>query len=120
MTREFVCIVCPNGCRLTAAVDEKSGEIAVTGNLCPRGAAFAQAELTCPMRSLTTTVRTVFPDRPVLPVRTAGELPKDRIAEAMCFLAEYKLTKRVRCGDTVIANLLGTGVKLIATDTIEA
>ncbi len=53
---ELLCIVCPTGCRL-AAVREEDGNISVSGNRCARGKAFAVAELTCPMRTLTTTVR---------------------------------------------------------------
>lgn len=40
----IVCIVCPKGCRLT--VDDKTFE--VTGNNCPRGAAYGKTELTSP------------------------------------------------------------------------
>ncbi|MEA5051711.1 MAG: DUF1667 domain-containing protein [Oscillospiraceae bacterium] len=116
MTKEFVCIVCPNGCRLTASGD--GGELRVTGNLCPRGKAFAEAELTNPVRSLTTTVRTVFPDRPVLPVRTAGEIPKGKIPEAMAFLRGFTLARRARCGEVIVRDLLGTGVDVIATDAV--
>ena len=32
MKKEFVCIVCPNSCHLT--VEEKDGELKVSGNRC--------------------------------------------------------------------------------------
>ncbi len=117
MEKTFVCIVCPNGCRLTARKDE-TGAVTVTGNTCPRGEAFARAELTNPTRSLTTTVGTVFPDRPVLPVRTAGELPKEKLADAMRAIGAMRVRERMRCGDIVARDLLGTGVDLIATDNL--
>ena len=44
MTKEFTCIVCPNGCSLVAT--ESGDEITVSGNTCPKGEAYAKAELT--------------------------------------------------------------------------
>ena len=110
---EMVCIVCPNGCRLSVA---QTGEaITVTGNLCPRGEEFAKAELTHPTRSLTTTVRTISAEMPVLPVRTDGEIPKELIPAAMRALNRVMVESALCCGDTVVENLLDTGVRIIAT-----
>ena len=55
--KQLVCIVCPNGCRLT--VTEEGQGIHVTGNRCPRGIDFATTELTHPMRTISSTVKTV-------------------------------------------------------------
>lgn len=115
--REFVCIVCPNGCRLRAERGE-NGAITVSGNTCLRGEKFAIGELTHPMRSLTTTVRTAFPSFPVLPVRTAGEIPKESVREAMRVIASLEVTEPLACGDVVCENLAGTGVSLVATATV--
>ena len=68
--KELVCIVCPNSCKLSIS---ENGE--VTGARCPRGKKFATEELTCPKRTVCTTVATVFDDYPVLPVRTETEIP---------------------------------------------
>lgn len=113
MTKDIICITCPNGCRLTAADD--GGEITVTGNLCPKGVEFAKAELTAPMRSLTTTVHTAFPEMPVLPVRTAGVIPKNSVMDVMNALRGYRLERKVRCGDVIISDIAGTGCDIIAT-----
>ena len=85
MKREFTCIVCPNGCRLHTEV-ENGAVTSVTGNRCPKGRDFAEKECTAPTRSLCTTVKTLGGGAPVLPVRTAGELPKERLFEAMAVL----------------------------------
>lgn len=114
MKKELICITCPNGCRLTA---EKADDdtVTVTGNLCPKGEEFARAELTAPMRSLTTTVRTVFSEMPFLPVRTAGVIPKDAIMTVMDSLSGFVLKNKVRCGDVIITDISGTGCDIIAT-----
>ena len=111
--KELYCITCPTGCQLKVGGD--GGDITVEGNGCKRGVDFAVMEMTNPTRSLTTTVRTTFPGIPVLPVRTDGEIPKGKIMEAMETLSKVVVSSVLNCGDTVIENLLGTGVRVIAT-----
>ena len=109
--KELLCIVCPNGCRLEAG--ERDGDIQVTGNQCIRGADFARAELTNPTRTLTTTVRTNFPEVPVLPVRTDGEIPKGKIGEVMAFLKTVTIGEPLNIG-AVVVELPGLGCRVIA------
>ena len=52
----LTCIMCPLGCSLVATKD--GDKITVTGNNCNRGEIFAKEELTCPMRIVTTSVKT--------------------------------------------------------------
>ncbi|MDR1898555.1 MAG: DUF1667 domain-containing protein [Treponema sp.] len=115
--RELLCIVCPNGCRLR--VEETEGNIAVTGNQCGRGIDFARTEIINPTRTLTTTVRTAFPETPVLPVRTDGEIPKGKIGEAMAFLNTVTVREALKIG-AVVAELPGMGRRVIATSNILA
>ena len=117
MVREMICIVCPNGCALRA--EETGGEIAVTGNKCPKGADYAKTELTCPTRTLTSTVATAFAYRPVLPVRLSGAVPKGEIKNAMREINKITVTTKPRCGDTVVKNFMNLGVDLVATDDLD-
>lgn len=116
--KDLICIVCPNGCRLHGEVTAE-GELVVTGNRCVRGKQFAGTELTHPVRSLTTTVKTIFEELPYLPVRTDGEIPKYAIADALKELRGICIEEKIRCGDTVFANLAGTGIKVIAAMDLE-
>jgi len=111
--KQITCIICPTGCRIT--INEKNGWNIFSGNKCARGAEFVNTELTFPVRSLTTTVRTVFPDMPVLPVRTSGEVPKERMMEIIRELSKVTITERIGIGETVVANILDTGCDIIAT-----
>lgn len=117
MEKDMVCIVCPNGCTLHAS--ERDGEISVEGNMCPKGEEYAKTELTNPMRTLTTCVATVFPQRSVLPVRTDGAIPKGDILKAMRAINTLVVDSPKRCGDVICENLLGLGVNLIATDDLK-
>lgn len=109
---ELVCIVCPRGCRI------KIENGVVSGNGCKRGEAFAISETSCPMRSVCSTVATSFADYPVLPVRTDGEIPKAKIADLMKEINAITVDKKVKRGDVVAQNVVGTDVNLIATATI--
>lgn len=117
MNRELTCIVCPNGCRITVA--GAPGSLQISGQRCPRGAAYAQTELTHPMRSLTTTVRTSDPAHPALPVRTGGEIPKERLFDALRALSAVCIAPPVAVGDVVYENLCGTGVSVVATSDLQ-
>jgi CxxC motif-containing protein len=100
---------------------EKRGEcLIISGNQCKRGAAFAEAEITNPTRTLTTTVRTVFPQAPVVPVRTRGEIPKDKIREVMAFLNTVTIREPLEIGAAVVENVLGLGRDVIVTSDVLA
>jgi CxxC motif-containing protein len=114
--KELLCISCPNGCRLS--VEGSGDNISVSGNRCKKGVPFAQTELTNPVRTLTTTVRTAFSEVPVLPVRTSAEIPRGKIPEIMDCINNSVVEKPLAIGDIVIENVLGLGVHIIATSNI--
>lgn len=110
---DMVCIVCPNGCRLN--VENNNGEITVSGAKCKRGEAFAKTELTCPTRSVTSSVKTKVADYPVVSVRTDGEIPKDKIFELIAVLSKFTLDKKVPIGTILIKGVCGTDVNVVTT-----
>lgn len=113
---ELVCIVCPRGCTLRA---ERDGDaIRVTGNGCRRGEEFAKTELTAPMRTLCTTVRTVFPGAPVLPVKLSAEIPRDQIFPVMEAINAVTLEKPVAMGGVILENVLGLGADVVAASSL--
>lgn len=112
----FVCIVCPKGCTLN--VTDEGGKISVSGNSCKRGEAFAVSEMTDPKRTICSTVRTVFEDAPVLPVRVSSDIPKDKIFDVMSEINKVVVKARIGRGEAVIKNVLGLNVDVIATSNI--
>jgi len=109
--KEFTCIVCPNGCSLRYDEDTHS----VTGNRCPRGAKYAENEMTHPMRSLTSTIRTTLPEYPVISVRTSTEVPKGMIPEVMKAINKSLVEDYLPLNSVVIKNVLSTGADIITT-----
>lgn len=113
--KEIVCIICPNSCRLQV---ETEPELKVSGAKCKRGVEFAVQEIFDPRRSLTTTVKTIFPDYPVLSVSSSGDISKELIFPVMKEIRGFVLKRAVRIGEVVISNILDTGVDIIATSEV--
>lgn len=117
--REFVCIGCPLGCNVTARTE--GGEIVeIKGNTCPRGADYVTKELTDPRRIVTSLVRVKGGELPVVSVKTAADIPKDKISECICVLKGIELQAPVRIGDVVAEDVCGTGISVIATRGVAA
>ena len=92
--RELTCIGCPMGCQLRATLED--GVVtAVTGNTCPRGGPL-----------------------PVVPVRTQGEVPKEKVLEVARALHHAAVPAPVQAGQVVLADVCGTGVAVVATKNI--
>lgn len=113
---ELVCIVCPKGC--TMHIEQENGTYKVSGNTCKRGAQFAVSEMTEPKRTICTTVRTVFPQAPVLPVRVSAEIPKDKIFDVMREINSIIVKNPVRRGDVLLKDVLNLGADIIATSDL--
>ena len=117
-TRELTCIQCPMGCQLTVTRDGK--DVSVTGNTCPRGEAYGIKEVTAPTRTVTGTIAVSGGEIPRVSVKTASDIPKDRIFDVMAAIRETRLTAPVKIGDVVIPNAGGAGADVIATKTVKS
>jgi CxxC motif-containing protein len=115
---EFICIICPNSCRLR--VTENAGKITVTGNECPQGERHGIHEYQNPTRILTTTVAVSGGTLPRLPVISTGEIPKIRINQCLELLYKIKLRAPLRCGDIIVKNICGTGVDVAASRSMKS
>jgi CxxC motif-containing protein len=110
----YLCTGCPLGCRLE--VEHEGDEIVeIRGFSCKRGKTFAEQEFSDPRRSVSTTVRVEGGRWARLPVKTAAQIPKDRVEELCDTLHELTLEAPVRMGDVVLEDALGTGVDVVAS-----
>lgn len=115
MIKKFICIQCPRGCHLE--VDTETLE--VKGNSCPRGEAYGKAEVSHPLRTITSTVKIVGGDIPRCSVRTNKPIPKEKMFDVMKELDKVELMAPVNVGDVVIGNVLGLGADIIVTKKID-
>ena len=109
----LICIACPKGCRLT--VDEA---LNVTGHGCERGRNYGREEVQNPVRIVTSTVRVTEGVRRRCPVKTAGSVPRRVVFDVMRVLDGVCLRAPVQAGQTVVADICGTGVDVVATGVI--
>ncbi len=110
--KQLTCIVCPRGCRLT--VDEENG-YKVTGNHCPKGAAYGANELQHPTRMLATTVAISGAVHNRLPVKSSAPIGKELLMKAMAQISQVQVKSPVKTGDVIIKDILQTGVDIVAT-----
>ena len=109
---EFLCIVCPMGCRARVTRD-KCGDLCIDGVACKSGRDYARQEATAPRRVLTTTLATAW-GRP-LPVRSAAPIDKRLLRDIPSRLAAVVIDRDVAPGEVVVADVDGQGTALVST-----
>lgn len=114
---DLICINCPMGCNLTVTKAD-DGSVSVTGNTCPRGEEYGIKEVTAPTRTVTSIVRVTDGEIPMVSVKTAADIPKEKIFEVMKSIRETKTVAPVKIGDIIINNVAGTGVDVVATKNV--
>ncbi len=117
--RELTCIGCPMGCQITV---ELEGEeiFSVAGNTCAIGDKYARNEVLHPERTVTSTMVVDGGDRPRVSVKTAANIPKDKIFQCMKEIDAVRATAPIAIGDVLLPNVAGTGVDVVATKNVSA
>lgn len=111
MTKTLTCIECPVGCLMSVEMD---GEkiLSITGNSCPRGKQYAQDEVVCPRRVVTSTVRAENGE--MIPVKTDRPVKKSEIFQVMEKIRETVCELPIKIGD-VLYEGIAEGCNLVAT-----
>ncbi|OUO32211.1 DUF1667 domain-containing protein [Olsenella sp. An293] len=113
--RVLTCIRCPRGCRVRVGLGAGGSVLAVTGNACPRGDSYARAEVSAPVRTVTTTVPVEGGSQRRVAVKTAREVPRDAVLDVVRALAGARAVAPVEIGDVIARDVAGTGVDVVAT-----
>ena len=117
--RNLTCIGCPMGCALT--VEMENGEVkSVTGHTCKRGDDYARKEVTHHTRIVTSSVYVTGGAIPMVSVKTANDIPKEKIMDIMASIEHVQVKAPIKIGDVIVANAADTGVDIIATKDIAA
>lgn len=113
--RDLICINCPLGCQLQVTLED-GVVVSVAGNTCKRGEVYGRKEVTNPTRIVTTSVPVVgSASERMVSVKTASDVPKDKVFEVVEALAGVCAQAPVAIGDVVLADVCGTGVDVVAT-----
>ena len=117
MEHTITCINCPIGCRMTVVISSEGNPISVSGNTCPRGAAYAKQECTAPERMITAVISVAGTSVP-LSVKTSRPVPKNMIRNIMEALSHVSLSVPIHAGDIIQHNILDTGADIVATRSL--
>ena len=120
-TVHLTCIGCPLGCQIEVMLDDQGEIMLVSGNNCPRGEKYARKEVTAPRRIVTSSVRvygSILGER-MIPIKTAEDVPKEKIMDVIRDLSGVSVACPVRIGDVVFRDVAGTGVDMIATKNVD-
>lgn len=117
MTRSFTCIICPNGCEITAEY-EGSAVHAVRGATCPKGDAYVRQELTDPQRNIATSVLVEGGELPLASVRLSRPIPKKEIFRVMEVINTVRLQAPTAIGQVVLHNVCGQDADVIVTKNV--
>jgi len=113
----LTCVLCPVGCELEVARDA-AGDLQINGNQCDKGIPFAVEEVLRPKRNLATSVPLRGTAARMVSVRLSGSVPREMIFIILAEIAKLRPEAPVRRGQVLIADVLGTGVDVIATRTV--
>ncbi len=119
LSSQIICIGCPVGCLITVKKKE-DGSLDITGNTCKKGEAYARSEMTAPVRTVTSMIRVEGGSGKVVPVKTAAEIPKEKIGACMDEIEARVVCAPVKVGDVLIENVAGTSVAVAATGNMES
>ena len=114
--QQITCIECPMGC--TIEVQTENGAVVnVRGNGCPRGKRYAESEVTCPVRVVTSVVRTACGR--MVPVKTSEPVRKTEIFRVMDIVNATHPRCPLRIGDVLVHGIDGNA-DLIVTGNVKA
>lgn len=119
MNVELICTLCPIGCNLRVEHDGLRVRT-VEGNRCKRGVDHAGIEIFHPERIVATTVRILGAHISLLPVKTARGVPRDLCISVVREASRLVVHAPVKAGDIIAPSILGTGIDLIATRSLDA
>ena len=129
--RELTCIVCPVGCSLVVEEGpavQGAPSLAIRGNRCIRGSAYAKEEILSPKRVVTATcaftASSGVPSRSLtaprrVPVKSSSPCPKEKINELLADIYRLKPKLPVKAGDKLIADWKGIGIDVVAVRSLE-
>ena len=118
MYREFICIICPNGCQISVEY-EGTNIKNIKGDECPKGKEYVKNEITNPLRVFTGSVLVENGDFSLVSVKTPSPISKKYLKKIGEITRQIKVEAPVEIGQIVASNLLDNNIDLVATRKIK-
>lgn len=107
----ITCMECPMGCTMQAYVNNEN-KVVVSGNNCLRGKMYAENEMTCPRRVITTTIRAITGE--MLSIKTDKPVKKAEMFEVLKKINSVHPSLPIKIGDVIISNIV-EDINIVAT-----
>jgi len=117
MKKEFICIVCPNSCRITAEYNEQQIKH-IEGAQCKKGEEFIKNEIKNPLRTFVGSVKCRNGDYQLVSVKTNKPIPKKYMKQVAQKTHELVVEAPVEIGQVIFSDVLGQHADLVATRKI--
>lgn len=114
MKKEIICTVCPMGCHINVE-GEGDNITSIEGYSCKRGEQYGRTEFAHPVRILTSTVKTTSDTEPLVPVRSAKPVPKEKLFDCMHIIQQVVVDHPVKTYDIIVPDICDTGIDIVAT-----
>ncbi len=112
--KKLTCIECPIGCEMEVELDGDK-VLSVKGNSCPRGKMYAENEVVCPKRVVTSSVRAENGE--MVSVKTDKPVKKTEIFRVMEKINKTTCKLPVKIGDVLVENI-SDDANLVATTNL--
>lgn len=112
--RTITCIECPIGCSINVSLDGDK-ILSINGNSCNRGKTYAENEIICPRRVITSTVKTT--NGKMLAVKTERPVKKSETFLVMEKIKNITTTPK-KIGEVVMENI-SEEINLISSQDID-
>ncbi len=97
-------------------VEYENGKVlSVKRNSCPRGEKYAVAEITNPVRIVTSTVKVINGSLPVVPVKTSEAIKRELIKAVMNEIRKAVVKAPISEGQIILENPVNCGADIIST-----
>lgn len=117
-TKKYICIECPNSCNITLGLINNE-VIEIRGASCSKGESYAKQECYHPMRMITSFVKVINGEEPVVSVKLSDKVDKNRIFDFMNVIKAIKVVAPVQQGQVILESVLGENISIIATKTVK-
>lgn len=114
MIKNLTCVECPMGCSIEVE-SEGTSVLSVKGNSCPRGKMYAETEVVCPKRVITSTIRAK--NGKMVPVKTDKPVQKKKMFEIMQIINRQTVETPVKIGQIVLEDI-SDGANLVVSGNI--
>jgi len=118
MKKEFICIVCPNSCCITAEYNEQEIKH-IKGAQCKKGEEFIKNEIKNPLRTFVGSVKCRNGDYQLVSVKTNKQIPKKYMKQVAQKTHQIRVKAPVEIGQIIVTNILGLDADLVATRKIK-